>query len=131
MTAVTPARAAASMPVAKREERVGGQRGSTGAVASTLYGNLHRTNAIGLSAPDPDRGAAVGEHNGVGFHPLAHLPREPEVGHFLGRWRAGRHHLQLGLVEVDTVSVLRQKAAHDRAHLEPPKGTASSLRSSQ
>src|SRR3989442_7228138 len=117
--------------VAKREERVGGQHGSAGAVAGTLYGNLHRTDAIGLSAPDPDRGAALGEHDSVGFHPLAHLPRKPEVGHLLGCWRAGSHHLQSRLVEVDTVSVLRQESAHDRAHLEPQKGIASSLRSSQ
>src|SRR2546427_96126 len=108
-----------------------GQPGSAGAVAGTLYGNLHRTDAIGLSAPDPDRGAALGEHDSVGFHPLAHLPRKPEVGHLLGCWRAGCHHLQSRLVEVDTVSVLRQESAPDRAHLEPQKGIASSLRSPQ
>src|SRR5947199_3503610 len=44
--------------VTKREERIGGQHRSAGPVASALDRDLHRPDAVRLTAADPHRGAA-------------------------------------------------------------------------
>ncbi len=107
--------------VAKRQERVRGHD-RTGQ-RELLIGGLHRGEARGvhaahLTCAHAEGDAGAREHDGVGFHELAHRPGEPQVRELRIRRLAAREHGELARRQARQIARLRQQSCADAAQLE-------------
>src|SRR2546421_3517571 len=107
--------------VAKRQERIRGHD-RTGQ-RELLIGGLHRGEARGvhaahLTCAHAEGDAGAREHDGVGFHELAHRPGESQVRELRIRRLAARGHGELARRQARQIARLRQQSCADAAQLE-------------
>src|SRR5687768_11259622 len=102
--------------VAEREERVGRRR-RAGEVELRLLRLEHRharaVQPAHLPGADAQRGAAAGEHDGVGLHELGDAPGEEQIAHLRVGWLFPGGDLQVRLVQSLRIGALHQQAAAD------------------
>src|SRR5690606_17905158 len=100
--------------VAKRKEGIRGQHRAAHREARVL--GLDRADAAGIDAAHlagahADGGLATREHDGIGFHELAHAPRKGQIAQLLLAGRATRDAFQLRRFDAARIAILHQHAA--------------------
>src|SRR6266850_5196536 len=107
--------------VAERKERIRGHH-RTGHrepfVRGLHCGEARGVHAAHLTCADADGGAGAREHDGVGFHELAHRPSEPQVRELRIRRLTARGHGQLACRQARQIARLPQQSCANAAQLE-------------
>src|SRR5690242_2084863 len=102
--------------VGEREVRVAGGDRARGPVTGPLHRQAGRIHPVDLTHPDPDRGTAGGQQDGIGFDRTACLPRERQVREHSGVDRLAGFELPVRRIVARLIHPVRGLQQHPAGH---------------